>query len=193
MVNYEIENWSEIVKYNLIPFYREKEHYTLFYDYENSLIYKIQHRKKSFSVFYLVILGILFSSSFLDSIYQAYKGTITNIILFLASIIISYFIAKLVYDNYYLQDTKRKILLDDNYLKDCAIKGVKQFKIESYACIFVFIIAILCFVLFFSINRIQPLIIGCLGLSAIFVLIFMNPFRRVKVLREFVSNEITLK
>lgn len=180
------------MKYKLIPFYREKELFTLFYDYEDNHMYKFQHKKKSFSMFYFAIIGILFSSPYLDGLYQAHKGTLVDIILFIASIIISYFIAKLFYNNYYLQDTKRKVLLDEDTLKEFAIKGLKQFKIELYACIIVFFIAIVCFFLFFSFNRIPLLIVGCLGLSALYILIFMDPFKRAKVIKDFISNKITI-
>lgn len=180
-----------MVNYKLIPFYREKELYTLFYDHENSHMYKLQHGKKSFAMFYLVILAVLLGSQYLDRIYQVYKGPFVNTILFIAAFIIGYIIAKMIYDNYYIQDTKRKVIFDGPTLQEFAMKAKKQFRIEIYACLFGVIVAILCFALFFSINRIQPLLIGCFSISALFIILFMKPFRRLKMLKGFIENEIS--
>ncbi|WP_336253601.1 hypothetical protein [Oceanobacillus sp. SE10311] len=181
-----------MVNYKLIPFYREKELYTLFYDHENSHMYKLQHGKKSFAMFYLVILAVLLGSQYLDRIYQVYKGPFVNTI-FIAAFIIGYIIAKMVYDNYYIQDTKRKVIFDGLTLQEFAMKAKKQFRIEIYVCLFGVIVAILCFALFFSINRIQPLLIGFFSISALFIILFMKPFRRLKMLNGFIENEISIK
>ncbi|GIO23662.1 hypothetical protein [Oceanobacillus sp. J11TS1] len=138
------------MEYKLIPLYREQERYTLFYDQENNHFYKFQHRNKSFAVFFLVMLAIIYGSKFLDSIYQEYQSTLPNIILIIIGLGITYYVSKKFYRSYYLTETKQEIILDKYNLKKYAIKGMKQFRIEFYSSIASLPIGIIFFIIFLS-------------------------------------------
>ena len=169
----------------LIPLYREQEHYTLFYNQHTNQIYKFQHRNKSFAVFFLALLSMMWASKLLDNMYQAYEGIFLNIIVSSAAIGITYYVAIQFYHAYYLEDTKREIILDHYKLQAYASKGLKQLRIEFYSSIVSLPIGILFFIIFFVTSKIQPLFIGCICLGVVFILISMKPLSRKKVLMAF--------
>src|SRR5699024_11593202 len=79
-----------IIRNNLIPVYREKEFYTLFYDQHQNVIYKLQHRNKSFGLFFMFIIAMTWFSESLDAFYINYKNTFLNIVTFIFAIGITY-------------------------------------------------------------------------------------------------------
>ncbi|MGY0691203.1 hypothetical protein ACW2QC_00255 [Virgibacillus sp. FSP13] len=176
----------------LLPIYREKELYTLFYDQENNHLYKIQHRKKSFGVFFILMLAVFYGSKIIDGIYQEYQDPLLNTILFFAALALGYFVAQSIYGNYYIEETKREIFLDSSAMEQNAIAGMKQLRIEIYASIVALILALLAFVLFFIYSEILLLVIGTFGVATIMILLFMKPFARIKVLKKFKRREIEL-
>lgn len=176
----------------LIPIYREKELYTLFYDQENNYLYKIQHRKRSFGVFFILVLLIFYGSKYADRIYQGYQGFLLDTLLFLVALALSYFVAQSIYGKYYNEETKREIFLDSSALEQTAIAGMKQLRIEIYASIVVFILALLAFVLFFIYKEILLLVIGMFGAATVMILLFMRPFARMKILKKFSMGKIDL-
>src|SRR5699024_6460302 len=68
---------------NLIPVYRERELYTLFYDQQQNVIYKFQHRNKSFGLFFMFIIAMTWFSESLDPFYINYKNTFLFFFIFL--------------------------------------------------------------------------------------------------------------
>lgn len=181
------------MEHKLIPLYREKERYTLFYDQENNHIYKFQHRNKSFAVFFLVMLAIIYGSKLLDGIYQEYQSTFLNIILIIIGIGITYYVSKEFYRSYYLIETKQEIILDKFNLEKYAIKGTKQFRIEFYSSIASLPIGILFFIIFIVTGEIRPLVIGCIFVGVVFIIIFMRPLDRKKALKGFRDKSIDLE
>lgn len=177
----------------LIPLYREQERYTLFYDQHNNQLYKFQHRNKSFAVFFMVILAITYGSQFLDGIYQGYQSTLLNIILFIIAIGVTYYITTEFYNAYYLKETKQQIILDKYNLQDCAIKGMKQLRIEFYSSIVSLPVGIIFFIIFFATSNIRPLVIGCIFVGVIFIFIFTRPLDRKKVLKGFKDKTIDIE
>lgn len=181
------------MKNKFIPFYREKELYTLFYDQSHNRLYKFQHRNKSFGVFFLFMIMIIYGSSFLDSIYQKYHSVLFDIVLFFVAVGITYYIARKFYQYYYIEETKRSIILDQNTLEKCATKGTKQFRIEFCSSIVSLLIGVVFFIIFFVTSRIRPLVIGCICMAVIFILIYMKPLARKRVLKGFRDRNIEIE
>lgn len=173
----------------LIPLYREQEHYTLFYNQHTNQIYKFQHRNKSFAVFFLALLSITWASKLLDNMYQTYQNILLNAIVFIIAIVITYYVSIQFYHAYYLEDTKREIVLDQYKLREYADKGLKQLRIELYSSIVSLPVSILFFIIFFVTNKIQPLFIGCIFLGVIFILFFMKPLSRKQMLVKFKAGD----
>src|SRR5699024_957117 len=169
----------------LIPLYRERELYTLFYNQHKNKIYKLQHRNKSFAVFFFTILVLTWASESLDIFYQAYQSTFLNVIILIIAIGITYFVMIQFYRSYYQKDTKREMIMDKHKLQECVIKGLKQLRIEFYISIISLPIGILFLILFFVTGESRPLAIGCVCLGVIFILILMRPIERKKVLKRF--------
>lgn len=181
------------MKERLIPLYREEELYTLFYDPQNNHLYKFQHRNKSFGVFFMGILVVTYVSKFLDGIYQPYQSTFLNMIMFMLGIGLTYYVTTKFYSAYYLQETKRAVIFDKVYLQECATKGMKQLRIEFFASIVSLPVGIIFFIIFFATSSIRPLVIGCICVAVIFILTFMRPLARKKVLRGFKNKGIDIE
>ena len=176
----------------LIPLYREQERYTLFYDQHNNHLYKFQHRNKSFAVFFMVILMLTYGSKTFDGIYQNYQSTFLNISLFIIAIAVTYYVITKLYSAYYLKETKQKVILDKYSLEKYAIKGAKQLRIEFYSALVSLPVGIIFFIIFFATSKIRPLVIGCICVGVIFVLIFMRPLDRKKILAGFRNQSIDI-
>src|SRR5699024_4309896 len=145
----------------LIPLYRERELYTLFYDQHKYKIYKLQHRNKSFAVFFFTILVLTWVSESLDVFYQAYQSTFLNVIILIIAIGITYFVMTQFYRSYYQKDTKSEMIMDKNKLKEYVIKGLKQLRIEFYISIISIQNGILFLIIYFLIGQFMHLYIGC--------------------------------
>ncbi len=181
------------VRIRLIPIYREKEIYTMFYDSKQNKLYRYAHREKSSFLYILLFIIIINSSGLLNQIYQPYKGFLLNIILLIISNFVCYFVAKYLYSRYYIQTTGKGIFLDQESMKEYARKGEEQYYLElnlgGGICLFVVVIG---FALFCIFNQIQFLIIGSLGSIPLFMIFLNRPFRRLQVLRAFQNKEIEL-
>ncbi|MFD1361464.1 hypothetical protein [Lentibacillus salinarum] len=180
------------MKNKLIPIYREKELYTLFYDKEHTELYKVQHRKKTYVVYIMLFLIVIYGSDFADRFYSQIQSTFLNIAMVMIMFVLSYFIGLIIYRNYYLEDTARPVFFDPEYLEELAIKGKKQLRIELFGCGLAILLAIGGFGFFLLIHQIVLLIIGGVGIAALWVLVFMKPVERVKVLKGFRKKEIEL-
>src|SRR5699024_9338762 len=117
----------------LIPLYRERELYTLFYNQHKNKIYKLQHRNKSFAVFFFTILVLTWASESLDIFYQAYQSTFLNVIILIIAIGITYFVMIQFYRSYYQKDTKREMIMDKHKLLYLASKKCMKWHLKMYA------------------------------------------------------------
>ncbi|GAB3799619.1 hypothetical protein [Virgibacillus kimchii] len=181
------------MKKKLIPLYREKEIYTLFYDVTHNKLYRFPHRNKSSLTYIGLFILVLYGSTFLNDIYQPYRGLLLNIGLFLAAVLICYFIAKFFMKNYYIQKLDNDVFFDENSMESVANKGLKQFRTELNLGVGVgVILTVFGFVLFFMFSQIELLIIGSLGLVPLFIIFLTRPFTRKKILHKFQNKEIKL-
>ncbi len=176
----------------LIPLYRERESYTLFYEQDKNVIYKLQHRNKSFGSFFIFILAMLWLSSMLDNFYQKYQTSSLDITIFIFALGITYYVSKKFYNAYYQQETKREMIVDKDDMEKYATKGLKQLKIEFYSSIVILPISILFFMIFFTTSQIAPMIIGCISLGAAFIIIFMKSLSRKRILNQFENRMIDI-
>lgn len=170
---------------NLIPVYREREFYTLFYDQHQNVIYKLQHRNKSFGLFFMFILAMTWFSESLDAFYINYKNPLLNIVIFIFAIGITYYVSNRFYNAYYQQESKRELILDKDEMKEYAIKGLKQLKIEFYSSIVSLPISFFFYTIFFITSKVRPMVIGCIFLGVTFIFAFMKPLSRKRILRQF--------
>lgn len=140
------------------------------------------------------MLLIIYGSSFLDSIYQKYHRVSFDTLLFFVAIGITYYVARKFYQHYYIEKTKRPIILDQNILEEYAVRGTKQFRIEFYSSIISLLIGVIFFIIFFATSRIRPLVIGCTCMAVIFIfLIYMKPLTRKRVLKGFRNKNIKIE
>ncbi|WP_040981884.1 hypothetical protein [Oceanobacillus jeddahense] len=174
------------MKRNLIPIYRNQDLYTLFYDQNEKVIYKIPFWKKnSISSVYLIVIALYIIGFLLNGFYQNYSNVLLDIILLILGIGIAYVTVDKIYQIYYEYEKKHPIILDFSYLEECIYKGMKQSRIEIVVIVLSFLFAIVAFALFFIANSIEPLIIGCLSTTVFLSFIYMKPFKRRKVIKEW--------
>lgn len=197
--NYEVKERARMsyrggkMKYKLIPLYREKEIYTLFYDAAHNKLYRFPHRNKPSLTYIGLFILVLYGSSFLNDIYQPYRGPLLNIVLFIAAAVICCFIAKLFMKNYYVQKLDNDVFYDENNMEHFAEKGMKQFRTELHLGVGAgMILALIGFVLFFIFSQIELLIVGSLGLVPLLIIFLTRPFTRNEILKKFQNKEIKL-
>src|SRR5699024_4317304 len=70
-------------------------------------------------------------------------------------------------------------------MKEYAIKGLKQLKIEFYSSIVSLPISFFFYTIFFITSKVRPMVIGCIFLGVTFILFFMKPLIRKSILRDF--------
>src|SRR5690625_2683104 len=145
------------VNKQLIPFYREEEIYTLFYDEENNKMYRFPHQKTSSFKYIGLFMIVLYGSKVANNIYQSYSNSIINIIVFLIINILLYIGARSLYHRYYNHDKTRSIFIDEVRLMNYANQGLRQFRIELYASISLGILSLGGFLLFIVLNQLEPL------------------------------------
>ncbi|SHG92705.1 hypothetical protein [Virgibacillus chiguensis] len=181
------------MKNKLIPIYREKEIYTLFFDDKNNKLYKFPHREKSSLIYILLFFVVLYGSQFINQIYQPYKGVLLNITLFAIANGVCFFIAKFVYSHYYIQKTDENIFLNQESMKKYATEGENQYRLEvnlgGGISLVMFVIGS---VLFFIFQQMELLIIGSLGSVPLFIILINRPLSRLKILRGFQNKNIHL-
>lgn len=183
---------GERMKNKLIPIYREKELYTLFYDTENNELYKTQHRNKSYVVYVVLFLLVIYGSSFIDHFYSQVQNALLNVLMILFMFVLSYFIGLTVYRNYYLNDTARSTFFNQGHLEELAIKGTKQLRVELIGCCLAILLAIIGFGFFLLLHQIVFLMVGSIGIAVLWILVFMKPIKRIKVLKDLKNNKIDL-
>lgn len=176
----------------LIPFYREKESYTLFYDADQKQMYRLPHRNKRNALYYFLFLAVLYGSYALNDMYQNYSGTVSNLIIFIVILAGSLVIAKLFYRNYYIQNRSRNIFITNTDLLNYAAKGRKQFHREIFVSIFIFIASVACSIYFFMFSQLLLLIVGGLGYLVFWMLVIMKPFSRMQIYKRIQKGEINL-
>lgn len=176
----------------LIPFYREEEIYTLFYDEENNKMYRFSHRKTSPFKYIVLFLIVLYGSNEANGIYQNYVNPFINIIVFLMINILFYIGVRSFYKRYYNQDKTRSIFIDEGNLVNYANQGLKQFRIELYTAISLGILSLCGFLLFIVLNQLEPLIAGGMFFSISLLFVSIKPYRRYKLIRKFQRGEIEL-
>ncbi|HLR54937.1 MAG TPA: hypothetical protein VK078_09480 [Pseudogracilibacillus sp.] len=172
----------------LVPLYRERESYTLFYEPKNNALYKLQHRNKSFGGFFILMLATYWFSKLLNRFYEDYQNSFLNIVIFIFAIGITYYIASIFYRSYYNKETKREIILDKIKLQEYAVKGLKQLRIEFYSSVVLLPINVIFFTIFFITGDIDSLVIGCIFSGAVFILGFMKPMSRKRILKKIENN-----
>lgn len=80
---------------------------------------------------------------------------------------------------------KREFILDKDEMKEYAIKGLKQLKIEFYSSIVSLPVSVFFYAIFFITSKVRPMVIGCIFLGVTFIFAFMKPLSRKRILRQF--------
>ena len=176
----------------LIPFYREEEIYTLFYDEENNKMYRFPHQKTSSFKYIGLFVIVLYGSKVANDIYQSYSNPLINLIVFLIINILLYIGARSLYHRYYNHDKTRSIFIDEGRLMNYANQGLRQFRIELYASISLGILSLGGFLLFIILNQLEPLIAGGMFFSISLLFVSLKPYKRYQLIRKFQRGEIEL-
>jgi hypothetical protein len=178
----------------LIPVYREKENFTLFYDTDKNQLFRLPHRGKigGFSWYYLLPLLVLYASSFLNDLYQPYGSLVLNLVCSIVLLPIGYSIARVFYKGYYIQNKNREYYLDKENLLNYEEQGKKQFVRECIGTLFSIAVMIIGFVIFFVFNQLQGLIIGGIGCTVVWIFLLMRPYSRLQLYKKIQKGEIKL-
>ncbi|MCL1631986.1 hypothetical protein M3N64_08495 [Sporolactobacillus sp. CPB3-1] len=174
----------------LIPFYREKESYTLFYDANQKQMYRLPHRNKGNVRYYFLGLAVLYGSYALNALYQNISGIVSNLISFIVILAGSFLVAKFFYKNYYVQNRSRNIFITNTDLLNYAAQGKKQFHREFFVSLFIFLASVTGSLFFFMFSRLLLLIVSGLGYLVFWMLMIMKPFSRMQLYKRIERGEI---
>lgn len=174
------------MKSSLVPVYRDRDLYTLFYDQDDQLIYKIPFAKKSSIIsVYVTVIVIYIIGNLLNDFYIKHHSLFLDISLFIIGIAVAYLTVNIMYRVYYMEEKTRPLILNDSFLEECVGEGMKQSKREILVVIISFLFAVVTFIIFFTINSIKPLIFGCFSTSVFLSFTYMKPLKRRKVIKEW--------
>lgn len=176
----------------LIPFYREKESYTLFYDADQKQMYQLPHRNKGNMRYYFLALAVLYGSYVLSDTYQKMSGIVSDLVSFIVVLAGSFVLAKLFYKNYYIQDRSRNILITQEDLLHYVAQGRKQFHRELFASFFIFSASVTCSLVFLMSGQILLLIVSGLGYLVFWTMVIMKPFSRMQLYKRIQEGKIDL-
>ena len=180
------------MKKALVPFYRNGNLYTLFYDREDGLTYKVPfHEQTSVARLTVYIIAFYIITNLLNGYYQQHHSLFLDIALVIIGIGIVYFVVSKLYRTSYMEDKIRPIFLNETFLEECVKEGMKQSRVEIFVIVVSLVFSIVCFAVFFTISSVKPLVFGYLGILVIWIGIYMTkPLRKRKVLKGLRSGKI---
>lgn len=178
----------------MIPIYREKEIYTIFYDTEQNKLYRFPPRKLGSAFTYMGLFFLfLYGPKMLNGIYQHYRNPLLDLFLFVVLLISCFVISKVLMNQFYIQRMEHHEFYNKDNMKHIADMGRKQFRIElNLGLGLSLFLSSICFVLFILFHRIEPLILLGLGLVPIYSILLTRPITRNVILKKFQRKEIDL-
>lgn len=173
---------------NIIPLYREKELFTVFYHTELETYVKINHREKTYVVYTLLFLGVMYAIPNISSFYAQLENDILKVCLTFLVLFISLFSATIVYRRYYEHDTLRVVYFEQDRLRHFMQRGKAQLLKETLVTVPFFFISVFCFCIFLMTSHFFFMIVSSLSLAICFMYGQMRPLKRLKYIRK-VLNE----
>ncbi|MBT2651845.1 hypothetical protein J7E18_08165 [Oceanobacillus sp. ISL-73] len=129
----------------------------------------------------------------MNKIYLPYANFFFNSLLLIVIFILSYLLARNIFYSFYDKATQKHLLIDKNKLKDYAIQGLKQWKMEIYLGGGIALgFTVFGMPLFFILDKIEFLVIIGLGLVPLHMIFLTSPIKRYKILHKFINDEIQL-
>lgn len=176
----------------LIPVYREKENFTLFYDTDKNQLFRLPHRKMGTGLYIFLFLLVLYGSQYLNDLYQPYKSPVLNIILSISLLPLCYVLAKVMHKHYYIHDNPRELYFGQDTLEKFIEQGKRQLRRELYGLVTMISLSVVCFILFFTFNQLQPLIVAEIAFMVVLLFVFMKPYSRLQLYKKIQKGEIKL-
>lgn len=179
----------------LLPIYREQKEYTIFYDHEHEKFYTFQHQE-IYPFFILILHSLVIPAGIYlaNEIFLYYAFTATGLRMLLLScisivVIVSYFVAKLYYRNFYTIEA-RELFLHRDHIEKYARLGIEQYRKAIYVGGTLSILfAVVPFLLTLVFARLEFLVLGGLGITSTFNVLFSKPFTTKKILEHFLHKE----
>lgn len=169
---------------NLIPLYREKEMFTIFYDTKQDKLVKLPHRKKTYILYVVLFILVLYSIPYVVNVYNHIDHSAVKLLIVFALVGITYLASHVTYYRYYLRHIINPVFPNSIYLEKVFVKGRKQFRIESVTCFICAMITLISVFLFLLLNQLIFMIFANLFFGPCFIYIFMRPIKRMKLLRK---------
>ncbi|MFC0492131.1 Uncharacterised protein [Listeria grayi] len=173
----------------LIFIYREKELYSIFYSSDKKKFIKVPHKKTNSWLYIIVFIVLLNGSQFAANLYKEISNGYVNLISIMISIMLSYLIAKVFYNNYYEISEQRVMEATVLDVSELFVKGRKQNKIYTILIIITDIMMLLCTTLFFMFGSFLILIIVLLLFIIMWIGMFMHPYARKKIQKIYKRKE----
>ncbi|WP_088839057.1 hypothetical protein [Listeria sp. ILCC792] len=166
--------------------YREKELYSIFFDEEKKQFVKLIHKKRNYWVYTILFLIVLYGSQYISSIYNYEDNLVMKLLLLVLTLVLSFFVARVYYKNYYDITSKREMSYSDNSIKDLMNDAKNQSEKEWIVLITIIVMSIIVSLLFLYFGYIMALIFDFLLFFLVCTGVFMKPLKK----RKIVSNHL---
>lgn len=169
---------------HLIPIYREKELFTIFYDTTQQQLVKLHHRRRTYGTLILWHFFMIRIISKIENFYHSLQNIILQGIMIIVLFYLSYLGSRIFYKKYYLQETIGSVFNNDIYLQKVFKNGRKQFRLERRITFIVCIAFIISLGLFIVTNHFANMIFAYLSFLPINIFLFTRPIKRHYLLKQ---------
>lgn len=159
----------------LIPLYRLDELYTIFYDISDGKYYKINHKERSKVKYFIGLFLLITIGQLIDNIYKSFATPLLNILLLVGGFILTYFIIRRFYSNYFILGSKKKMKLTDDELNTYVEEGYKQYRLELIFSVVGVILGALFAIIFLVTAQVYPLLVSCAMFAVLIIFLFTKP------------------
>lgn len=169
---------------DLVPIFRQKELYTIFYDIKKGSFVKRPHRKPNVVLYVASLLILLRVIPYIDRWYDLYDHLGIKLLFIAGSIGITIYATYELYVRYYEQDKVCEMFPALLPITELFVKGRKQFWVETIVTLLFLAISIISIALFLLFRQFIYMIIANFLYSPCLVFLWMRPYKRMKLLRK---------
>lgn len=169
---------------DLIPLFRKKELYTIFYDIKKETFVKLPHRKPNVILYVASLLILLRVAPYIDQLYDRYDHLAIKLLFIVTSIGITLYASYELYVRYYEQHNAREMFPTLFSTDEILVRGRKQFWFETTVTLLLLTMSVIAIILFLLFRQfIYMIMTNILSLPCL-VFLWMRPYKRMKLLRE---------
>lgn len=168
---------------DLVPFFRKKEYYTIFYDIKKDTFVQLPHRKPNIILYVALFLILLRIVPYIVQFYDHYDHLLIKLLIIAILVGINLYASSELYVRYYEHHNAREMFLTSIPIEEPFVKGKKQFRVELIVMLLFLVMSFVSISLFFLFQQFIFVILANLFSFPCFVFLWMRPIKRIQLLR----------